>query len=150
MRLRPAATSDVETLFDIRCSVTQNHESRAELKAMGIDCESVCDMIESGDYCTLIAEIDERPAGFAMARISEGYLFACFVREEFEGQGVGKRLLSAVEEILLQAGRQQAWLSTDANPEFRAFGFYRHLGWTRAGDLENGEIRLVKKLSGKR
>ena len=103
-------------------------------------------MLADPDHFAIIAERDGQPIGFAMAQYSEGYVFACFVRPEGEGRGVGKRLLKSVEAKLREAGVSRAWLSTDANPDFRARGFYRHLGWVDAGCLENGEIKLVKDL----
>ena len=146
LKIRPATEADVETLFDIRCSVTENFQSRAELESIGICTESVKEMIISGDYFTVVVEKDQNPIGFAMARISEGYVFACFVRPDHEGQGAGKLLLKAVEDDLFRVGIKQAWLSTDSNQEFRAYGFYRHLGWVDAGYQEDGEIKLVKDL----
>lgn len=146
MNLRTATPTDVETLFEIRCSVNENFQSRSELQSIGVDTASVSDMLASEDYFSIIAESKDKAVGFAMAQISEAYVFACFVRPEFEGQGAGRRLLEAVETKLAEAGVKQAWLSTDANPAYRARGFYRRLGWREAGQADDGEIRLVKDL----
>lgn len=146
MKLRCASVRDVETLFDIRCSVTENHQSREELALLGITVESVKEMIEGGDYVTTIAEKDEQPVGFTMAQISDGYLFACFVRPGFEGQRIGRALMDAAEEGLRRAGVKQAWLSTGPEHDLRAIGFYRHLGWTDDGYLDDGQIRFTKTL----
>jgi ribosomal protein S18 acetylase RimI-like enzyme len=146
MNLRSASVSDAETLFDIRCSVTENHQSRAELAIIGATVDSVKEMIASGDYLTTIAEKDRPPVGFTIAQISEGYIFACFVRPEFEGQGIGRALMNAAEEGLRRAGVKQAWLSTGSGQDLRAGGFYRHLGWTQKGYLEDGQIRFIKIL----
>ena len=146
MNLRSASASDAEMLFCIRCSVTENHQSREELASLGITGESVKEMIVSGDYVTTIADKDERPVGFTMAQISEGYVFACFVRPEFEGQGIGHALMDAAEEGLRKAGVKQAWLSTGPGQDLRAIGFYRYLGWADNGYLEDGQIRFAKTL----
>jgi len=146
MKLRSASARDVETLFDIRCSVTENYQSREELASLDITVESIEGMIASGDYITLIAEEDGQPIGFTMAQISEGYVFACFVRPAFEGQGIGGALMAAMEEGLRSAGVKQAWLSTGSEQGLRASGFYRHLGWIDAGYLEDGQIRFTKAL----
>jgi hypothetical protein len=79
MKLRSASINDVEILFEIRCSVTENYQSRKELATLGITVESIEEMLASGDYVSLIAEKDGQPIGFTMAQISDGYLFACFV-----------------------------------------------------------------------
>lgn len=146
MKLRSATVSDVETLFDIRCSVAENYQSREELATLNITVDSVETMIASGDYITLIAEKDGQSIGFTMAQISEGYVFACFVRPEFEGHGIGGALMAALEAGLRSAGVKRAWLSTGSEQAFRAIGFYRHLGWTDAGYLEDGQIRFTKVL----
>lgn len=147
MTLRDARVDDVEALFDIRCSVTENHQSRDELAGLGITVESVGEMVASGDYVTTIAEIGGQPVGFSMAQISEGYVFACFVRPGCHGQGVGGALMKAAEEGLRRAGVKEAWLSTGEEERFRAPGFYRHLGWVDNGHLEDGQIRFTKRLS---
>lgn len=146
MRLRPATKHDAETLFDIRCSVRENHQSRAELANPGITVASVAAMIEGGDYVTTIAELQSWPVGFTMAQISEGYVFAAFVRPEFEGQGIGKALMDAAEQGLRGAGVKEVWLATGADPELRAVGFYRHLGWSASGHLDDGQIVFRKVL----
>lgn len=146
MKLRSATVGDVESLFDIRCSVTENHQSPEELATLGVTYASIKEMIESGDYVSTIAESDERPAGFTMAQISEGYVFACFVRPEFEGRGIGRALMDAAEEGLRRADVKQAWLSTGPEQDLRAAGFYRHLGWVDCGYLADGQIRFRKNL----
>ena len=144
--LRAVTARDVETLFEIRCSVAENHQSREELAAIGVTLESVREMIESGDYVSTIAELDGRPVGFSMAQISEGYVFACFVRPEFEGRGIGRALMDAAEGGLRKAGVKAAWLSTGSEPQLRAVGFYQKLGWKEDGFLDDGQLRFAKQL----
>lgn len=146
MNVRAATKYDVDSLFDIRCSVVENHQSRDELAALGITVDSVTGMIEGGDYITTLAEVEGLPVGFTMAQISEGYVFAAFVRPEFEGQGIGKLLMNAAEEGLRRAGVREARLSTGGEPGLRAIGFYRHLGWREAGFLDDGQIVFKKVL----
>lgn len=146
MRLRPAQPTDTETLFDIRCSVVENHQSREELTNLGVTTQSIQEMIEGGDYITTIAEEDGQPVGFSMAQISEGYVFACFVRPEFEGKGFGRALMDAAEAGLRQKGVRKAWLSTGQEAGLRAIGFYSHLGWYKDGYLDDGQIIFKKTL----
>lgn len=148
MKLRPANGIDAEKLFDIRCSVVENFQSREELASLGITLESVKKMIEEVDYITVIAEEDSQPVGFSMAQISEGYVFACFIRPEFEGKGIGRALMNTVEKELRREGVKEAWLSTGPGPELRAVGFYLHLGWYKDGYLDDGQIIFKKTLIG--
>ena len=146
MKLRSVTVEDVETLFDIRCSVGENHQSRERLAELGVTPDSVSAMVTGGDHVSLIAEEDGRAAGFVMACVSEGYVFACFVRPEHEGRGIGGALLRAAEASLHDAGVERAWLSTGAEEGLRAIGFYRRLGWVEDGRLDDGQIRFVKAL----
>jgi ribosomal protein S18 acetylase RimI-like enzyme len=146
IELRAVHPDDTETLFDIRCSVVENHQSRDELATLGVTVENVRKMVESGDYVSTLAEQDGRAVGFSMAQISAGYVFACFVRPGCEGRGVGRALMTAAESGMRRAGVAQAWLSTGSEPGLRAAGFYRHLGWLENGRLDDGQLRFVKSL----
>lgn len=146
MKLRSACGIDTETLFDIRCSVVENYQSREELVELGITTQSVKEMIEEGDYITTIVEEEGQAVGFSMAQVSEKYVFACFVRPEFEGNGFGRALMSSIEKGLRKEGVQKAWLSTGPEQELRAPGFYMHLGWYKDGYLDDGQIIFRKIL----
>lgn len=146
MHIRPAMVDDVEKLFEIRCSVRENHMTREEMAALGITPESVQDMIGGGHYSVPVAVADGEAVGFAMAHIAECSVFALFVAPAHEGQGIGAKLLAHVEEALRQNGVRQAWLATDADERVRAVGFYRHHGWRDAGFMEDGQLRLCKQL----
>lgn len=146
MKLRPALAIDTESLFDIRCSVLENHQSREELATLGITTQRIMEMIETGDYVTTIAEEAGQAVGFSMAQISEGYVFACFVKPGFEGRGCGRALMEAAEKGLRRGGVQNAWLSTGSEPDLRATGFYLHLSWRKAGYLDDGQTIFKKTL----
>jgi GNAT superfamily N-acetyltransferase len=66
--------------------------------------------------------------------LSWGWLFveAVWVDAALRGQGAGRRLMAAAEAQALAAGCHAAWLDT-----FQAEGFYRSLGYTRFGVLED-------------
>lgn len=146
MKLRPIVETDAELLFDIRCSVAENHQSREELAELDITVESVRAMICSGDYVGYLAELDGCEAGFALANIPQGYVLACFVRPSCENRGVGRAVLERTELALREAGVRAVWLSTGSVDGLRAIGFYERLGWRRNGVLEDGQIRFEKKL----
>jgi len=140
MTIRPATTSDISDIFAIRTSVRENRLSLEQLRHMGITEESISSII-SGQDCAWIAEVNDMAVGFAMADVEEGCVFALFVRQEWGNQGVGKQLMEKVESFLL-ARHEAIWLETDGSS--RAAGFYAHLGWKRAAELENGDIRFEK------
>lgn len=140
IRIRHAVESDVETIFDIRTSVKENHLSRAQLADRGITPESIRELILAAP-CAWIAEADGITAGFSMADADEGSVFALFVRPGLEGRGLGTRLMEKVEEFLFQR-YEKIWLTTEDNS--RANSFYRSRGWGAVPDLAMSEIRLEK------
>lgn len=143
--VRVAGTEDIEALFSIRTSVTQNHLSREELAKMGITPESLHELI-SAEPCAWLAEVEGVAAGFSMADQEEGSVFAMFVRPEFEGRGLGRMLMERAEEALFRKHRT-IWLVTSAASEVRANGFYRKLGWQPVAVLEGGDLRYEKRAS---
>ena len=149
MFIRVAQPKDIETLFEIRTSVTENYQSRAEIAKLGITPESIAVLLQES-CCAWIAEVDHHAIGFAIADQTEESIFGIFVRPGYEGRGAGRQLMAAAENWLRQNGTQQAWLITGNDPTLRAYGFYLHLGWRTVGVLPDGvfkgEMKFVKDL----
>ncbi len=55
-----------------------------------------------------------------------------YVQEHFVGQGVGRQLLWAAEEMARSQSDMPLWLTVNAQ-NTRAFGFYEHHGYTKQG-----------------
>lgn len=144
MQITLATPDDIETLFDIRTSVEQNHQSREELAALGVTSESLAEMLRTRSRAWL-CHLDGTAAGFSMADSAKATVFALFVRPGFERRGIGRRLMTEAEGWLFQQGWDQIWLATGDDESLRALGFYRHLGWVPAGVLDDGQIRFVKR-----
>lgn len=142
MQLRHAIDADVETLFDIRTSVQQNHLSREQLTELGITPLTLTEALNQSP-CAWIVEIDGVAAGFSMVDSETGEVFALFVRPEFEGRGVGKLLLQAAESKLFKS-HDLIWLVTDKNEQVRANGFYQRLGWYLAEQVDDRDARYEK------
>jgi len=144
MNIREAQIEDIETLFNIRTSVIENHQSREELVALGITPETVAEMLQT--YCRAwIAEIDEQPIAFSMVNAAEKTIFAMFVLPSFEDRGAGRALMQQAEQWLWSQGVEEIWLLTGNNPNLRAYGFYLHLGWTPTDIEPDGQIKFLKK-----
>lgn len=146
MNIREAKLGDIETLFNIRTSVIENHQSREDLASLGITPETVAQILQT-DYRAWIAEIDEQPIAFSMANATEKTIFAMFVLPSFEGCGAGRALMQQAEQWLWSQGVEEIWLLTGNNPTLRAYGFYLHLGWTPSDIQSDGQIKFVKKKS---
>jgi len=147
--VRIAGRTDVETLFRIRTGVRENHQSRAEIAALGITPDSVARMLDTGARAW-VCEIGGRPAGFSMAVAAERTVFALFVLPEHEGRGAGRALLRAAEDWLFALGDGPIQLTTGADEALRAHGFYRRMGWVPAGREGNGELRYARRTPGPR
>jgi GNAT superfamily N-acetyltransferase len=157
MNIRIARRDDIDTLFEIRTSVVENHQSREEIAELGITPESIANMLAT-DCCAWIAEIDdsakqtlcERPIGFSIANGTAKTIFGVFVLPAFEGQGAGRALMQAAENWLRSQGINEIWLVTGNDPSLRAYGFYLHLDWLPVGiELDGdfrGEMKFIKRL----
>jgi len=141
--IRVATEADVESLFDIRTSVLENHQSRADLARVGVTPDSVAQMLHSSSRAWIASE-RKQDVAFSMADASEATVFAMFVRPAFEGRGLGRILMKRAEEWLFAQGCVEIWLLTDANRDVRANGFYRHLGWDDAGIQQDGQVKFTK------
>ena len=138
--IRIAQRDDIDTLFEIRTSVVENHQSREEIAELGITPESVVKMLET-DCCAWVAEIDNQPIGFSIANATEKTILGLFVLPSFEGQGVGGALMQVAESWLWSKEIEEIWLVTGNNPILRAYGFYLHLDWTPVGVETDGDFR---------
>ncbi|XIH61682.1 GNAT family N-acetyltransferase (plasmid) [Pantoea sp. SGAir0184] len=127
-------------MFHVRISVIENHLSREEMRRIGITENVVADLIEKS-RCAWVATDDEKIIGFSMILPDEGYLFAAFVLPEYEGRGIGRRLVELAENELFRH-HEIAWLETDK--QSRAAKFYIQLGWGNKIDINDTDIRLEK------
>jgi GNAT superfamily N-acetyltransferase len=117
-----------------------------ELAQLNITQETLPSMLE-GAGRGLVVEFGGKIVAFSMANATEKTIFALFVRPDYEGKGLGRLLMQEAEQWLLSQGCQESWLLTDRNPQVRAQGFYRHLGWRDDGIQENGQVRFIKQLT---
>ena len=142
--LRAATEADIDTLFDIRTSVIQNHLSMQQLSDLGITAATLAEAVRSGTSAW-IAELGGTAAGFAMVDAEAGEVFALFVRPEFEGRGLGRLLLNEAEKELFRH-HDRICLVTDGHAHIRANGFYLHLGWSFACRVDERDVRYEKAL----
>lgn len=128
MQIRPAQLDDIETLFHIRTSVVENHQSRQELANLGVTPETIAHMLQTSCRAW-IAEIDGQPIGFSFANATDRMIFGMFVLPGYEGRGAGRALMQQAENWLWSQGATEIHLFTGNQPSLRAYGFYQHLGW---------------------
>ncbi|MCU1726923.1 GNAT family N-acetyltransferase [Pseudomonas sp. 7P_10.2_Bac1] len=140
--LRTANLNDIDAIFDIRTRVRENHLSVEQLAEIGVTPDAIREAIEQAP-CIWIAEVEGVRAGFSMADMEEGCVFAAFVLPQYEGLGLGRCLMAKAEAFLFEQ-HQTIWLETAEAS--RANGFYRALGWQPVALLPEGDIRFEKSL----
>jgi ribosomal protein S18 acetylase RimI-like enzyme len=131
---RRTQVAEVEELFRIRAATRENALSKELLASMGITPESVIASIESRRVRSWLCLHDDNLVGFCNGDSETGELLVLAVLPDFEGKGIGRRLLTLVTEELRSAGCCKLWLTTSSDPSVRAHGFYRSLGWKPTGE----------------
>lgn len=142
LRFREIVRGDVPALFAVRVATRENAYTREELRGLGITEGSVTAMIGSS-HRGWLCEDEGRAVGFAMGNRGTGEMWVIAVLPGYEGLGIGRRLLGLVEDWFWSEGWTEIWLTTDLDPKFRAYGFYRKMGWLDR-DIRDG-LRYMRK-----
>jgi ribosomal protein S18 acetylase RimI-like enzyme len=136
LEIREIAAADAPALLHVRTRTRENAYTLEQLERLGITAGSVAEKLATCYRGWLCADTDQ-VVGFCMADCSTGELWVIAVLPEYEGRGVGDRLMGLAEEWLWASGCTRAWLTTDVDTKLRAYGFYRRRGWTD-WKVENG------------
>jgi len=129
MKFREITAADVPALFEMRPKTRENAMTVEELDQLGINPRSVTESFEKSTKGWLCDDAG-RVVAFSMADRATGEFLVIAVLPEYEGKGVGGRLMVLVREWLAASGCTRAWLTTDIDTSLRAYGFYRRYGWT--------------------
>jgi GNAT superfamily N-acetyltransferase len=138
--VRTASAADIPAIFEVRTSVRENHITVERLAEMGITRQTIAQALRD-EPCIWVAEHDGQVIGFSMGDADDACVFALFVRPDWEGHGVGRRLMERAEAFLFER-HAAIWLQTDISS--RAAGFYERLGWKRTRVMETGDARFEK------
>jgi GNAT superfamily N-acetyltransferase len=133
MTIRHAVIGDIPQMHSVRMGVVENQLT----KPLSIEPHHYRSLLGSGRGW--VCELDERIVGFAIADLEHSSIWALFVRPDYEGRGIGRRLHDAAIEWLFANGATRIWLTTD--PNTRAEHFYRSAHWAYVGRQPNGESR---------
>lgn len=99
-----------------------------ELASIGITPASMTAAIQ-GSHKGWLFEAEAQVGGFAMGNAENSELTVMAMLPKHEGKGIGGKLLTQVERWLASEGCTRLWLTTDINPQLRAYGFYLRHGW---------------------
>lgn len=137
MRYRVATPDDMPTLAKLRLSVRE--------KVLNDPATVTLEQAEAAlttDGRGWIAEEDGKAVGFALAR-DDGLIWALFVRQRHEGQGIGTALLTLCLSWLMDLGLTRAFLTTFEGTDAEAF--YREMGWRETGRAD-GKVAFETSL----
>jgi GNAT superfamily N-acetyltransferase len=154
--IRSATPADVPLILELIRAL-------AEYERLADECEATEERLQRSLFApiphaeVLIAELDGKPAGFALFCHNYSTFLAqrglwledLFVREQFRGQGVGRALLERLAQIAIEreCGRVD-WMVLDWNET--AIGFYQSLGAMPLGDWTTFRItgEALQRLAG--
>ncbi|MFC0116577.1 GNAT family N-acetyltransferase [Pseudoalteromonas xiamenensis] len=136
---RLAVSNDIPQLQVIRGAVKENilSDPRKVTAEMYEDYLDKCGR-------TWLCESEGKIVGFAAANRETANIWALFIDPEFEGLGIGQKLMSQMLTWLAYLGHTQANLSTDNKT--RAARFYLKNGWKLVKQYDDGEIEFIKEL----
>ena len=141
MIFREMEQRDVCSCIDVRTSVRENHYSLEELRQAGITEASVTRMLTT-THKGWVCEMDGHVIGFSMGNRSNGEFWVVAVLPEYEGRGIGRKLIELAVQWLRANGCAEIWLWTSPDVSTRAYALYRKSGWEDCG-VQNGQ-RIMK------
>lgn len=130
---RPALPSDIAACIDIRGKTRENAIPAERLAQLGITEASWGGQVASGDLPGEVCTHEGVIVGYCFAELKTGEIVVLALLPEFEGQGLGRRLLQDMMAQLQAHGHPRLFLGCASDPQVRSYGFYRSLGWRSTG-----------------
>lgn len=142
--IRPMVPEDVEATLAMRARTRENAITLAELEAeYGITPQSAAEALrttQKGWLCEHGGEV----VGFAIGDCATGEVVVLAVLPDYEGQGIGKMLLTHVHAALRAAGHDTIWLWANPDPAMRAAGFYAQMGYHMTQEVGADSVKLQR------
>lgn len=132
--IRVATIADIPHIQRVRNSVKENMLSDPS-KVTDEDCREYLTQKGRG----WVYEVNNEIIGFAIVDLEEQNVWALFLNPEIEGRGIGKKLH---HRMLSWYFKQKEWIWLGTEPNTRAEGFYRKMGWREAGMYGEDEIKF--------
>ncbi len=91
---------------------------------------------------------DSGVVGHCTADLATGEIVGLSVDYSYRRQGIARKLLSLIVDLMGAAGVRRVWLTVSGDPALPALKFYRAVGWRQAGeDSETGDLILEPPMS---
>ncbi|MFJ1210327.1 GNAT family N-acetyltransferase [Burkholderia pyrrocinia] len=140
---RRAVPGDAAACIALRGKTRENAFTEAQLRELGITAESWGDGIRDGLFSGHVCCANGRLAGYCFGDTSSGEIVVLAILPEYEGAGIGKRLLRHVTDDFAAHGFTSLFLGCSTDPASRSYGFYRHLGWIPTGKLDDAGDEIL-------
>ena len=140
MNFRAMEPCDIRRCIEVRTLVRENRYSPEALHREGITEESVAGMLAT-THKGWVCEVDGQVVGFSMGNRSTGEFWVIAVLPEYEGRGIGRKLMDLAVQWLRASGWGEVWLWTSPDTSTRAYAFYRKSGWEDCG-VQHGQRRM--------
>jgi ribosomal protein S18 acetylase RimI-like enzyme len=144
IEFRDLKSQDFERCIEIRGMTRDNPIPAEILKEFGVTKDAWVPLVRDKRIVGVIAEYNDEVVGFCSGDVNTGEILALALLPEFEGLGLGKNILVLVADKIFSLGMDKLWLAASPNPEIRAHGFYRHLGWVPTGVIDKNRDELLE------
>jgi ribosomal protein S18 acetylase RimI-like enzyme len=121
-------------MMDLQFRATQLTEARIQQlrAATGKDQPFAADVL-SGRVKFRECVHDGRVVGHCIGNSATGEILGLSVDHSYRRQGIARKLLSLVVDLLRADGAQRIWLAAPSDPTLPAYRFYRAVGWHPTG-----------------
>jgi ribosomal protein S18 acetylase RimI-like enzyme len=144
IEFRDVKPQDFERCIEIRGMTRDNPVPAEILKEFGVTKETWVPLVRDKRIVGVVAEYKHEVIGFCSGDVNTGEVLVLALLPEYEGHGLGKNMLALVTDKLFSFGMDKLWLAASPNPEIRAHGFYRHLGWLPAGVIDKNRDEVLE------
>jgi GNAT superfamily N-acetyltransferase len=141
---RRATTDDIHACLILRGRTRQNAISVERLAAMGITEDSWSADVRSDSLPGYVCCDKDSIVGYCFGDKASGEVVVLALLPEYEGRGIGRRLLGLVVDHLAGVGHERLFLGCAADPATRSHGFYRHLGWVCTGTFDGAGDEILE------
>lgn len=130
--IRDMAAADLRRCIWVRTQTRENRWSLEALTEAGVT-EAAFTQHLATTHRGWVGVHNGQIVGFSMGDRSNGELLVVAVLPDYEGCGIGRRLVELVQQWLYEQGWHEIWLWTSPNYATRAYKLYRTLGWNDCG-----------------
>ena len=137
----PAVAALLESLA--REHITQEFQSDAKALFLAKNNEKSIRQFVADGFRYHVAEVDDRLIGFVGVR-DNSHLYHLFVANDFQRQGVGRRLWDVARAECAAAGNSRRFTVNSSN---NAVPVYERLGFVRTAPMQNNEGVLYNPMA---